>query len=98
MVATPARASIRAGRQTTVVTSVGAVRAIVRLAADPVREPRAGVGLPTSGDALDRSWTSALTALRLSSKAEPVVRAAELGSFLLVAEVADSRAAPTDDV
>lgn len=98
VIAEPARASARTGHQTTVVTPVGAVRAIVRLAAEPVHEQRAGVGLPTAGDALDRSWTSALTALRLTTDAEPVVRAADLGSFLLVAEVADSGAAPSDDV
>ncbi|WP_375400714.1 helix-turn-helix domain-containing protein [uncultured Amnibacterium sp.] len=98
VIAEPARVSARAGHQTTVVTSVGAVRAIVRLAADPVREPRAGVGLPAASDALDRSWTSALTALRLTSDSEPIVRAADLGAFLLVAEVADSGGAPSDDV
>ena len=98
VIAEPAGAPASAALQTTVVTPVGAVRALVRLAAEPMRGSRSGVGLPVTSDSLDRSWSSALVALRLTSDAEPVVRAADLGAFLLLAEVADSSTPPSDDV
>jgi len=50
--------------------------------------PRLGVGL--EGVPLPESWSSALIAARLTSTAEPVVAAADLGAALIVAEHAES--------
>lgn len=97
-IAEPAKASAHGGHQTTVVTPFGAVRATVRAGVHEVLEPRAGIGLTMPSDELHRSWGSALIALRLTSDAERVVRAADLGAFLELADVADSRGSVTDDV
>lgn len=50
---------------------------------------RLGIGIAGSGDRLPRSWSSALVAVRLTSPAEPIVDAADLGAMLLVADGAD---------
>ena len=51
---------------------------------------RLGLGIAGPGERLPSSWSSALVAVRLTSPAEPVVDAAELGVMLLVAEGADT--------
>lgn len=51
---------------------------------------RLGLGIPGPGERLPASWSSALVAARLTSPAEPVVDAADLGALLLVAESAES--------
>lgn len=94
VVAEPASSPSPAGHHTTVVTQVGAVRALIRPDGDDVLGPRAGVGFALSADALDRSWASALIALRLTSDAQPVLRADELGSLVLLAEAADAHDSP----
>ncbi|TFB84372.1 hypothetical protein E3O11_09735 [Cryobacterium levicorallinum] len=78
--------SIRAGLQATEITEV----------VEPTE--RAGIGISTPPDALDRSWASALIALRLSSEREPVVNAEELGAMLLLADATDGRAHDSPDL
>lgn len=51
---------------------------------------RLGLGVAGPGERLPESWSSALVAVRLTSPAEPVVDAADLGAMLLVAEAAES--------
>lgn len=75
---------------------------IVRAALSPDDRPpaaRAGIGVPAFGLAEVReSWRSALVALRLADEDEPVVRAADLGPLLQLAEAEDLRATPHPDV
>ncbi|MFF5624890.1 helix-turn-helix domain-containing protein [Microbacterium sp. NPDC012755] len=53
--------------------------------------PRLGIGLTTgAASTLPTSWSAALIAVRLTSEADPVVDAADLGAALLLAEAADS--------
>ena len=59
---------------------------------------RRGIGIAGSGADLPRSWSSALVAVRLTTPAEPVVDAADLGALLLVAESAESTALHPDAV
>ncbi|MCM3778526.1 hypothetical protein [Microbacterium hydrocarbonoxydans] len=78
-----------------VATRHGLTRAtIVDAASDPSSAwsesaPRLGVGLTGPGVELPDSWAAALIAVRLTSEAEPAVRAADLGAALIVAEAAD---------
>lgn len=51
---------------------------------------RLGLGVAGPGGRLPESWSSALVAVRLTSPAEPVVDAADLGAMLLVAEASES--------
>lgn len=51
---------------------------------------RRGIGTAGAGERLPESWSSALIAVRLTSPAEPMVAADDLGAFLLVAEAADA--------
>ena len=60
-------------------------------------EVRAGVGVSGPADRLPGSWASALIALRLSTRREPVVDAASLGALLFVAESADRHEEPHPD-
>jgi len=81
-----------------VATRFGIARAVLA----PDDEPpaaRAGVGIAASSPAEVReSWRSALVALRLADDDEPVVRAAELGALLTLAETEDHRPALHPDV
>jgi len=66
---------------------------------DRAPAPRAGIGTAASGlSDLRESWRSALVALRLADDDEPVVRAADLGPLLQLAETEDLRASPHPDV
>lgn len=55
----------------------------------PGTMPRLGIGSVASGAELPGSWAAALIAVRLTSDAEPVVAADDLGAALAVAEAAD---------
>lgn len=87
IVAEPSGSSAAIGHHTIVATPAGSVRATILRQDDTFSTPdRAGIGALTSPDALDRSWTSALAALRLTSPHEPVLSADELGGLALLAE------------
>jgi hypothetical protein len=73
------------------VTQVGRVRAVLIVPGAALPSGRLGVGIPALPASLRDSWLSALLALRLTTTREPVVDAASLGAFLLLAEAADSR-------
>ncbi|UFS59578.1 helix-turn-helix domain-containing protein [Subtercola endophyticus] len=69
--------------------------------AEPVAVPfveRVGVGFAVPPGELDRSWSSALLALRMTSEREPVVQADDLGAVLMLAEAADERDGDHPDV
>lgn len=70
-----------------ITTVAGAIRADIVLSTDTVAAPRAGIGIAAAPAELARSWSSALTALRLTSDIEPVLYADDLGSLLLLAEI-----------
>lgn len=91
IIAEPASSPSPPGHHTVVVTPAGAVRAVIKLESDETTEPRAGIGFAVGGDELDRSWASALTALRLTSEREPVLRADDLGGLILLADAAEGR-------
>lgn len=95
VVATPGSLT---GPATSVVvgTRFGAVR--VSVGGDAAPADRAGVGLAMAPTSLDRSWSSALIALRLSSARQPVVRADDLGALLLLAAASDSETEEVPDV
>jgi len=59
---------------------------------------RWGVGLAMVPAALDRSWASALLALRLTTANSPRQAADDLGSLLVFAELADSSAPEIPDL
>jgi hypothetical protein len=63
---------------------------------DPADDGRRGIGTPGPEAQLPASWSSALIAVRLTTPAEPVLAAADLGALLLVAENADSGALHPD--
>ena len=52
---------------------------------------RVGIGTAEDAAQLPDSWTAALIAVRLTTAAEPVVGADDLGAVLLIAEAAESR-------
>lgn len=92
VVAEPTSASPAEGHHTVVVTPVGPVRArIHHLDGDAVTAERAGIGYAVASDGLDRSWASALTALRLTSASQPVLRADDLGGIILLADALGSQ-------
>ena len=93
VIATPANAT---GRTPSVVirTEAGSVRVSVLAAEKSSPVERAGIGVGTAPDSLPRSWASALVALRLTSPREPVVSADDLGSVLMLAEVAAHHEVP----
>lgn len=85
-------------RSVTLSTAFGGVRAILVTESDPSTMPsRCGVGVPTNPIEAALSWTTALLALRMTHPGESIVDASALGSFLLLAEAADS-APPGPDV
>lgn len=51
---------------------------------------RVGLGTAGQGEHLPNSWAEALIAVRLTTAAEPVIVAEDLGAFLLIAGAADS--------
>ncbi len=57
---------------------------------EPTPALRLGLGTPGAAHDLPGSWAAALVAVRLTTDAEPVVDAADLGAALLVAESADA--------
>ena len=59
---------------------------------------RVGVGFAVMPGELDRSWHSALLALRMTGPREPILRADGLGALLMLAEAADDRAHEHPDV
>jgi hypothetical protein len=83
-----------AGLSAVTSTVAGNVRVAVRGLDDELPTTRAGIGLAVQPHLLTHSSTSAIIALRLTSRLEPVVRADGLGSMLILAEAAD--AAPHD--
>lgn len=95
VVATPA-ATVGAGVSVVVGTRFGAVR--VSVGGDAEHADRAGIGIAAAPLSLDRSWASALIALRLSSAREPVVRADDVGALLLLAAASDSESEEIPDV
>lgn len=78
-------------------TRFGIVRAVLA-PHDDAPAPRAGIGIAarTTGD-LRESWHSALIALRLTDDTRPIVRAADLGALLSLAETEDQRATAHPD-
>lgn len=97
VVAEPANGSRRQASSTMVATRAGLIRATVMLSMDVTEAQRAGVGIAVTSQALDRSWKSAFTALRLTHDSRPVIRAADLGTFILIADVADDLIVQTED-
>ncbi|MCP2637409.1 hypothetical protein K0817_012675 [Microbacterium sp. HD4P20] len=78
------------GPSAIVVTPRGLARALLCRAGQSLQfDRRAGLGIPLPPDRLAESWASALFALRLTTDANPIVDASELGAVLLLAEVAD---------
>ncbi|WP_223623633.1 LysR family transcriptional regulator [Microbacterium sp. EST19A] len=63
---------------------------------DDATELRRGVGTTGTEGQLPESWSAALIAVRLTTPAEPVLAAADLGALLLVAETADAGALHPD--
>lgn len=99
VIAEPVSAATPTGHHTVVITPVGPVRAVIRHADDDVVESeRAGIGYAVAPDDLARSWTSALTALRLTSASQPVLHADELGGLVLLAEAMDAHGAEHPDL
>jgi hypothetical protein len=97
VVAVPA-ATVLPGPRAVIYTEVGPVRAGVLRAADAQPESRSGVGLAMVPGALDRSWDSALLALRLTGPRKPRQLADDLGGLLDFAEQADSSKLETPDL
>jgi DNA-binding CsgD family transcriptional regulator len=81
-------------------TPVGRVRVGIRPdVADAAGWPaRSGVGLARTPDRLPESWASALIALRLSSEREPVLRADDLGTLLVLASGLDATTHDSPDL
>lgn len=100
VVAVPAAMALP-GPSSVIYTGVGPVRAAIRRLSDAESDGqpgvRSGVGLAMVPSALDRSWASALFALRLTTPQNPYQLADDLGSLLVFAELADSsRIEPPD--
>jgi hypothetical protein len=101
VVAVPASVALP-GPSSVIYTGVGPVRAAIRRLSEVQPSDgrpgvRSGVGLAMVPSALDRSWASALFALRLTTAQNPCQLADDLGSLLVFAELADStRVEPPD--
>jgi len=91
-------ATVLPGPSAVIYTEVGPVRAVVLRAADAQPESRSGVGLAMVPGALDRSWDSALLALRLTGPRNPQQLADDLGGLLVFAEQAGSSKLETPDL
>lgn len=96
-IALPGSATID-GPSSVVETSVGAVRFAVRSIDAADVSGRAGIGLAVMPSALDRSFASALLALRLTGRNAPVLRAENLAGLLIVLEAADAGAGDHADL
>lgn len=82
-----------------VATRFGVVRAALAVGDATDCAGQAGVGVAaTTATEISGSWRSALIALRLTDAQCPVVRADELGSLLVLAELEDQRPTPHPDV
>ncbi|MEP6560947.1 MAG: alpha/beta hydrolase [Nakamurella sp.] len=81
-----------APHSTVVVTAVGAIRAVIGTGDYTSGAHRAGFGIVGNAANLDRSWASALLALRLTSDRTPALDAEQLGGLRLLAEAADLHA------
>ncbi len=91
VIAEPARSAGAHGHHTVVATAAGTVRATIQRATERINPSGpVGIGLGSTPDALDRSWMSALAALRLTTEREPVLRAEDLGGVALLAEIPDA--------
>lgn len=78
-------------------TRFGIVRAVIAPGGEaPASQAGIGIAAHSAAD-LHGSWRSALIALRLTDGGRPVVRAADLGALLSLAEVEDRRPAPHPD-
>ena len=97
IIAVPA-ATMLTGPSAVIYTKVGPIRAAVSRPADPLPESRSGIGLAMLPGALDRSWDSALLALRLTGPQNPRQLADDLGSLLVFADLADSSTLETPDL
>lgn len=63
-----------------------------RATLDPVEFPsRAGVGLPARAVDLPASWADAVTAFRMTTQFQPILFAEEIGPFLLLRQLSDTR-------
>lgn len=69
-------------------TPFGRVRVAIGLPDESQPLDRAGIGLEVAPGELHRSWTSALTALRLTSARTRVIDANQLGALLVLADAA----------
>jgi len=98
VIAEPAGSPSAHGHNTVVVTPAGAVRAVITARAEEGHGSRAGIGVVVHSDNLDHSWATALTALRLTSDREPVLRADDLGALILLMDAAGSRGADHADL
>jgi len=98
VIAEPASSPSAHGHNTVVVTPAGAVRAVITAESERAPGSRAGVGVAVHSDELDRSWATALTALRLTSDREPVVWADDLGGLILLMDAAEARGADHADL
>jgi len=77
------------GSSAIVQTQVGVVRVAVRPSTAGFEyQGLAGIGLSASPAELDRSWLTAILALRLTSPRRPVQTADELGSLIVFADMA----------
>jgi len=87
------------GSSAVVHTAVGAIRAFIRPSmATALQDTRAGVGLATLPQELDRSWQTALLALRITSPHRPIHNADDLGSLIVLAERASEATHEPADV
>lgn len=77
--------------QAMVSTSWGIVQALIVPEHSDVDAGRRGVGIATSVGEVDRSWRTALVALRWTDPETPVRNADDLGPLLLLADAFDSR-------
>ncbi|MCS5723627.1 helix-turn-helix domain-containing protein [Herbiconiux sp. CPCC 203407] len=98
VIATPASAAAT-GPSIVIGSPAGHVRVFVReVSSEPGSYERAGIGIATASDGLDRSSASALTALRLTSRYELVVHADQLGAARVFVETVDDHALEAPDV
>lgn len=82
-----------------VATRFGVVRAALTVGDAAAAAAQVGIGVVAArATEISGSWRSALIALRLTDAQRPVVRADELGSLLVLAQLEDTRSIPHPDV
>jgi hypothetical protein len=87
VVATPITAAARQlPRSGVIFTEVGPVLAVI---GNNEALQRAGIGFETRIGGLPESWSSALTALRLTTPTRPILNADDLGGLLLLPKIAE---------